>query len=203
MRTIIVLFGCPGAGKGTQASFLREWLAIPHISTGDLLRSGIASPETEAQMNAGGLVSDEIVNAMVSTRIAQPDCASGFILDGYPRNISQARYLKNELSRFDNLVAIEIEVDEETLFARLLGRARPDDREGVIRERLRVCREQTLPVIQYFKASGRLFQVNGVALVDQVAEAIRTAVKKCLPDQLPEYARNGLPFADVTRWEER
>lgn len=127
-RTALILFGPPGSGKGTQATLLKERLKIPHVSTGDMLRERIASAdplglEVRDMMLSGRLVPDEVVNRMVAERIARPDCSNGFILDGYPRTISQARDLERRLEQagFGQLV-IHLQVDYNRVIARLTGR---------------------------------------------------------------------------------
>jgi adenylate kinase len=176
MRRVVILLGCPGAGKGTQARLMTEWLSIPQVSTGDILREQNSTSETVAQMNAGGLVSDELVNQLVSQRISRDDCASGFILDGYPRNISQALSLRRHLSYEDWITTIQIVVDEDQLLSRLNGRQRADDREDVIRERMRIYEEQTLPVVEYLGKMTTFHKIDGGTSIDQVATAIRTAI---------------------------
>jgi adenylate kinase len=124
----VILFGPPGSGKGTQAKILAERLGLPHISTGDMLRrytqaEGPSRPEIRAAMQAGNLVSDELANELVAQRIAQPDCASGFILDGYPRTLAQAQTLFHLLETFGiHPVTFHLKLDERTVLARLTGR---------------------------------------------------------------------------------
>jgi adenylate kinase len=127
VRKVVVLLGSPGAGKGTQAKLLTELFGIPKVSTGDMLRSEVAhgtelGKAIAAQINAGDLVSDDLVNQAVGRRIQLSDCGHGFILDGYPRSLGQARFLDSVLQREDRLVVVEIEVDCEELLARLIAR---------------------------------------------------------------------------------
>ena len=127
-RLCLILFGAPGSGKGTQAKLLKQELGLPHISTGDMLRERVARRdalglEVEGLLQAGALVPDAIVNTLVADRIEQPDCAPGFILDGYPRTVSQAEMLTETLrSREIAMVVVHLKVDYNVIVARLAGR---------------------------------------------------------------------------------
>jgi adenylate kinase len=127
MRNVIILMGCPGAGKGTQGRVLAQRLAVPKISTGDMLREE-ASRDTAlsqviaAQMNSGGLVGDDVVNAAVKERIRRPDCRSGFVLDGYPRTVQQAEFLRQTLQAADRVTVVDIQVSCGQLLQRLTTR---------------------------------------------------------------------------------
>jgi adenylate kinase len=126
-RKILMLLGHPGAGKGTQARAIMHHLKIPQISTGDILRDAVARDtsygrEVKAKMDAGKLVSDEVVNGIVAERIQREDCRNGFILDGYPRTVQQAETFHTQLARGDGFFVIEIGADEESLVQRLVGR---------------------------------------------------------------------------------
>ncbi|GGA55244.1 adenylate kinase [Nitratireductor aestuarii] len=185
----LILLGPPGAGKGTQSQILVERLGIPQLSTGDMLRAAVKA-ETEigkrakAVMDAGELVSDEIVNAIVAERIDQADCANGFILDGYPRTLVQADAVETMLSeRGIKLDAvIELVVDDKALVGRILNRAeeakaagqpvRKDDNPEVFEERLREYYKKTAPLIGYYYAKGQLRSVDGMASVSEVTGAI-------------------------------
>jgi len=185
----LILLGPPGAGKGTQAQILVQRLGIPQLSTGDILRAAVKA-ETEvgkrakAVMDAGELVSDEIVNAIVAERIDQPDCAKGFILDGYPRTLVQADAVEAMLAeRGTKLDAvIELVVDDKVLVSRILKRAeetkaagqtvRKDDTPEVFEERLREYYKKTAPLIGYYYAKGQLRSVDGMASVAEVTDAI-------------------------------
>lgn len=185
----LILLGPPGVGKGTQAKILVTELGIPQLSTGDILRSaivqktpmGLAAKEI---MDRGDLVSDEIVNGIVSERIDQPDCARGFVLDGFPRTIPQADALGAMLEqkglKLDAVV--EITADTETLVQRVANRAREtgvvrtDDSAEVIRKRLDVYRELTAPLVAYYRERGLLKTVNGLASIEEVTAAIRRAL---------------------------
>jgi adenylate kinase len=185
----LILLGPPGVGKGTQAKILVEQLGIPQLSTGDILRSAIANKtplgvQAKAIVDSGNLVSDDIVNGIVSERIDAPDCAKGFILDGFPRTIPQADALGAMLEqkglKLDAVV--EITADADTLVSRVAkraqetGGARADDTAEVIRKRLDVYRELTEPLVSYYRGKGLLKTVDGMAPVEEVTAAIRRAL---------------------------
>ncbi len=191
----LILLGPPGAGKGTQALRLVEKHGIPQLSTGDMLRAAVAakSPvglKAKAVMDAGELVSDEIVNAIVAERIGQEDCAGGFILDGYPRTLPQAdaveKMLKDRGQKLD--VVIELVVDDKALVGRIAKRAeetraagkpvRKDDDPAVFPERLREYYKKTAPLTGYYYAKGLLIGVDGMASIDEVTEEIESVLKK-------------------------
>ncbi len=186
----LVLLGAPGSGKGTQAEILKAELGVPHVSTGDLLRAAVkaASPlglKAKAVMEAGQLVSDDIVLAMLEERLAQPDAVGGFILDGYPRNVAQCEALQALLARIGQPleVAIKLDVPSELIVARIAGRAaaqgRKDDTPDVVRDRLRVYTEQTEPVAGYFAKEGKLKLVDGVGELAEVSRRILAALPAC------------------------
>jgi adenylate kinase len=182
----LILLGPPGAGKGTQAKRLEERRGLKQLSTGDMLRAAIASgsdlgKQVQSILDAGNLVSDDIMIRMISERIEQPDCRNGFILDGFPRTVPQAealdRMLQEKGMRLD--VVIEMKVVEEVLFARIAGRAkeaagaaRADDTEEKLRTRLEVYRQQTAPILPYYRDRGLLRVVDGMADIDGVAREI-------------------------------
>ena len=183
----LVLLGAPGSGKGTQAEVLKAELGVPHISTGDLLRAAVkaASPlglKAKTVMEAGQLVSDGIVLAMLEERLAKPDAATGFILDGYPRNVAQCEALEALLQRIGQPleVAIKLDVPNELIVARIAGRAeaqgRKDDTPETVRERLRVYTEQTEPVARHFAQIGKLKIVDGVGELAEVSRRILAAL---------------------------
>jgi len=182
-----ILLGPPGAGKGTQAARLAERYGIPAISTGDIFRAN-AKGETElgrqAQeyMLAGQLVPDSVTNAMVRDRLAQPDAAAGFLLDGYPRNPDQAVELDAMLGDLGTHLdkAIELTADFDEVTARLLTRAqiegRADDTEDVIRTRLEVYATSTAPLTAFYAGRGLLVQVDGLGDIDEVTQRIVDAL---------------------------
>lgn len=184
----IVLLGAPGSGKGTQATLMVERLGLPHISTGALLRNA-AKRGTDLGLKAksiidkGELVPDEIMSDMIEERLGHDDLANGFILDGYPRNLDQAKSLDDMLERLGQAAdhAIQIDVDPEQIIKRLAGRAeqegRADDDEEVVRNRMRVYHEKTAPVIDYYAGRGLLTHVLGDGTVEDVLERILSILK--------------------------
>jgi adenylate kinase len=167
--------GPPGAGKGTQAQTLAQHWRIPHISTGDILRQAMRerSPlgiEAQGYMDRGELVPDQLVLDIIAERLSQPDTESGWILDGFPRNVSQAGFLAELLQKLeqDGIRVINLEVPDEVLVSRLLDRGRQDDTEQVIRRRLEVYREQTLPLIDFYRDRQQLMSVNGNQPLEKV-----------------------------------
>jgi len=184
----IVLLGPPGSGKGTQAARLKETWNIPHISTGDLLRAAVRD-ETElgvkakAAMDAGDLVSDDLMLGLIEQRLQHHDVAPGFLLDGYPRNLAQAQSLDQLLERLEQPIecAVLLEVDSEQLVQRLANRAaeqdRSDDSEQVVRNRLKVYQEQTAPVADYYARQGKLARVLGEGDVEAITDRIQGAVE--------------------------
>jgi len=183
----LVLLGPPGSGKGTQAARLKDYLEVPHISTGDLLRAEVAAGsklglEAKEVMARGELVSDAILLGMLEDRFSRADTANGFILDGYPRNLAQADALGKLLARigqkFD--AAVQLDVPTELLVERIAGRAkaegRADDTPESVRTRLQVYNDQTAPVIDYYRQQGELTVVNGVGELDDVFARIIEAI---------------------------
>lgn len=184
----IVLMGPPGAGKGTQAVVIAEKLGIPHISTGDIFRANVSAGtplgvDAKRYMDAGEYVPDSVTNAMVRDRLAQPDAAAGFLLDGYPRTLDQINELDDILSSIGHAVerVVEITADTDEVVARLLNRAkeqgRADDTEDVIRRRLEVYAEQTAPLTNVYDQRGILVQVNGLGAVSEVTERLLAALE--------------------------
>jgi adenylate kinase len=208
---IILLFGPPGCGKGTQGRLIIEWLGnkISAISTGDMLRAEIAAGtplgrEVQSIMSAGGLVADDLINAALCSRVQQPDCQRGFMLDGYPRTVEQAEYLDRLLASrsLPAPIVIHLDVPADVLVGRMVSRrqcsqcgqmfnilskrpkveghcdedgtpliVRRDDREDVIRERLRTYRELTRPVLDHYP-SNRYFQISGDRSTSYIFEEI-------------------------------
>jgi adenylate kinase len=200
----IILLGSPGSGKGTQAQFITEKYAIPQISTGDMLRSAVRAGtplgiQAKQVMDSGGLVSDAIILALIKERIAQPDCANGFLLDGFPRTIAQAEGLKNMGVVIDTV--IEIVVEDEEIVKRMAGRRvhlqsgrtyhvefnppkvegiddvtgealiqRDDDKEETVRKRLSVYHEHTKPLVDYYSAAGQQTKFSSIAGIGTVEE---------------------------------
>lgn len=185
----LILLGPPGAGKGTQAKILVEAYGIPQLSTGDILRAAIAAQtplglEAKAIMDRGDLVSDAIVNGIVSERLDAEDCKPGFILDGFPRTLAQAEALDGMLDakgiKLD--AVIELTADADELVRRVIQRSkdsnRPDDNPEVIRKRLDVYQTSTAPLVDYYTRQGLVKTVDGMAPVENVTSAIKTALGK-------------------------
>lgn len=171
----IVLLGAPGAGKGTQAIKLAEKLGVPQISTGDLFRHNISAgtplgQEAKRYLDAGDLVPSTLTNALVDDRLNEPDVADGFILDGFPRSVEQAKALREMLGKRGLKLdaVVEFRVPEDELVARLKGRGRADDTEDVIRNRMKVYQGETAPLLDYYAAD--LKTVDAVGGLDEVFE---------------------------------
>lgn len=180
---IWILLGPPGAGKGTQAKMLAEHLGAEHVSTGDLLRRAVAEGtalgrKARSSMEAGELVPDELILGMVRERLRQGS-GGGWILDGYPRNRAQAESLAAMLGETDESIGcvVDLEVPEDELVRRIAGRAadegRADDTEETVRNRLRVYREQTQPLIDYYGGQGLLRTVDGVGGIPEIAARVQ------------------------------
>jgi len=183
----IIFLGPPGSGKGTQASQLAKRLGVPAISTGEILREAVRKQtalgqKAKAVMERGELVSDDLIVAMIGERLAEADARRGFILDGFPRTLAQARTFETMLSgNGDALSAVlNFSVPEAELTERMLGRAqaegRADDRPETIRERLRVYREKTEPLVGFYRDRDLLAEIDGVGSVSEVAGRVDEAV---------------------------
>ena len=185
--TVVILLGPPGAGKGTQASRIAERLGIPAISTGDIFRANMAEgteigKQAQAYMDRGEFVPDSVTNAMVKARLAAPDAADGFLLDGYPRSVEQAHVLRDMLLDLGKPidVVLEIQVDEDEVVERMLKRAqeqhRTDDTEPVMRHRLEVYHQQTEALKDFYEKLGKLRLVEGNQPIEDVNRAILRAI---------------------------
>ena len=205
----VILLGAPGAGKGTQAQTITRVLRIPQVSTGDIIRAAIREQtalglEFKAYANAGALVPDDLVNRLVDSRLAQCDCAGGFLLDGYPRTVAQAEWLDASLARAGRAIdcVISFEVDDAIILERITGRRtdpatgriyhlafdpppieimhrlihRPDDTEAVLRNRLNEYHQKTAPIAPYYERRGLLRRVNGEGSVDAVRRRMLDAL---------------------------
>ena len=187
----IILLGPPGAGKGTQAKILQKAHGIIQLSTGDMLRSSVASgsklgQQAKAVMDSGNLMPDDIMTQIISQRIEQTDCINGFILDGFPRTTEQALALEDMLESSDKVLdfVIEIVVDDEILVDRIKSRAeemsqedrRSDDNVETLRKRLGIYHEQTAPILPFYSERGMLNQVDGMKSITEVSNKIKQIV---------------------------
>jgi len=190
---IIVLFGPPAAGKGTQAKRIHQTHGIAHLSTGDMLRAAIAQgteigKKAKALVDAGKLVPDDIVVGIIADRIAQPDCAKGFVLDGFPRTVNQAEALDAKLKGRDLGIdhVIVMEVNEAELIKRVENRAeqarkagqpvRPDDDPETFKKRLGVYKAETAPILPYYEGQGKIRRVDGMKSIDEVTAQIEAVL---------------------------
>jgi adenylate kinase len=213
---ILILLGPPGAGKGTQAKLIMEERGIPQLSTGDMLREAIASGselghKVQGIMDRGDLVSDEVIEEIITARIKEPDCAKGFILDGAVRTVGQAemidRVLAGQGRELD--VVVELVVDEDELVERLKnrvaetvangGEVRGDDNEETFRKRQEVYRAQTAPLIPYYEAQGKLKRVDGMNDIAHVAGEIK-AVLDNVANGVAAVKANGSGRKAVRSW---
>lgn len=183
----IVFIGPPGAGKGTQCKRLTEFLAIPHLSTGDMLRKTKSQDSAlgrlvASYLDSGRLAPDYLVMRIVTKRLKDPDCQSGCLFDGFPRTLVQAQLLDEHLSEQEDQVdlVLELEVEREELVSRMLNRAklenRSDDTAETINARLRVFYNQTAPLLDYYRDQGKLATVDGMQNPDQVFADVREQV---------------------------
>ena len=179
----LIFLGAPGAGKGTQAKVLADLSDIPHVSTGDILRSAVANQtplgvQAKGYMDRGDLVPDQLVIDLIRERLDESDAKDGWILDGFPRNVPQAEFLDALLDTIHQPYnhVINFDVPDEVLVSRMLNRGRADDTEEVIRNRLKIYREKTAPLIDFYENREKLVHVNG----DQPMEAVTDELKRLL-----------------------
>jgi adenylate kinase len=181
----LIIFGPPGAGKGTQAGRLQSLYRLKKLSTGDMLRAEVASEGSlgrriQDTLDAGELVSDDIMIELIANCVSEPECEKGFILDGFPRTVAQAEALDAMLKHMARQVdhVIVLEVKEDMLIDRInqrsleTGGARSDDNAETLKKRLRVYHDQTKPILPYYEAKGLLRKVDGMLPVDEVTELI-------------------------------
>ncbi|UKO98891.1 adenylate kinase [Nostoc sp. UHCC 0870] len=181
--TRLIFLGPPGAGKGTQAQILAEHLHIPHISTGEILREAMKEQtplgiKAQSYVNSGELVPDQLVQDLVAERLDQQDAKSGWILDGFPRKVTQAAFLEELLQKTGQggERVINLDAPDAVVVARLLDRGRKDDSEEVIRRRLEVYRNETAPLIDYYRDRHKLLTVNGDQSQAEVTVELQTVV---------------------------
>lgn len=224
---IIVLLGPPGAGKGTQASRISQTFSIPHIATGDIFREAVKKgtvlgKKAKEYMERGALVPDEIVNGIVEERIRNRDCSDGFVLDGYPRTLDQAKALDEMLERMGRSIdlVLNISVSEENVVERISKRRicrrcgavyhlitnppkkdgvcdrcggelyqREDDKEEVVRNRLKVYHSQTEPIVNYYKEKGLLVDIDGNGGIEEVWAQIKGHVEAVVKHGRPAIDR--------------
>ena len=182
----IILFGPPGAGKGTQAKLIQSELHFPQLSTGDMFRYNIKNEtplglKVKSILDSGQLVSDEVVVELVEDALTKPEYASGYVLDGFPRTVAQAEALDGILAAKGQKVDafISLEVADDILVGRLLnrGEGRADDTEEKIRIRLDVYKNETAPVMNHYKGKGSYYAVDGVGTIDEIFARLKAIIK--------------------------
>jgi adenylate kinase len=183
--TSLIFLGPPGSGKGTQAQVLADTLEIPHISTGDMLRQAIAEQselgkKAQAFMDQGELVPDELLLDLIEHRLSQEDAQRGWILDGFPRNVSQAAFLDQLLEKIGQRThhVLNLSVPDDIVVTRLLARGRKDDNEETIRRRLVVYQEQTSPLIDYYTHQKKLIVIDGDRSPAEVTQSLQQILQE-------------------------
>ncbi|MDJ0569400.1 MAG: adenylate kinase [Pleurocapsa sp. MO_192.B19] len=183
MAKRLIFLGPPGAGKGTQAQVLAENHQIPHVSTGDILRSAVAQQtrlgkQAKDYMDKGELVPDALILDLIQDRLSYEDTANGWILDGFPRNINQASFLEELLVKLNQSAdcVLNLSVPDEVLVARLLARKRKDDNEETIRRRLEIYHQDTVPVINFYQQKKTLKTIDGNQTMEAVTKSLSEAI---------------------------
>ena len=181
----LIFLGPPGAGKGTQAKVLADSSQIPHISTGEILRTAVSAQtllgvKAQSFMDRGDLVPDDLVVDLIQARLGQPDAQVGWILDGFPRNVMQAEALNRLLTAMQQICdrVVNLDVPDEILVQRMLSRGRQDDNEATIRRRLEVYREQTEPLIEFYQQLRQLITINGAQTMAEVTADLEKLVSR-------------------------
>jgi adenylate kinase len=181
----IIFIGPPGAGKGTQAERIVGTYRLAHLSTGDMLRAARDAKteigrKAEQYMSRGQLVPDDVIVAIIARRLEEPDCRTGYLLDGFPRTIAQAEALDAMLDRKETPLdaVLELDVPEEELYRRLAGRGRTDDKPEVISQRLVAYRQQTAPLLDYYAKRGLLKKIHGLGSVEEIFARIKTELDR-------------------------
>lgn len=180
----VIFLGPPGAGKGTQGQLIAERFGVPHISTGDILRNAIAQGtplglKAKTYVDKGDLVPDGLILDLIKETLQREEAKQGWVLDGFPRNVAQAEFLTQLLALLQQPchLVINLDVPDEVILQRLLARGRKDDTEDTIRHRLGVYREQTAPLIDYYKKMGLLKTVNGNRPPTEIADEIQSLIQ--------------------------
>jgi adenylate kinase len=181
--TRLIFLGPPGSGKGTQSQILALYLNIPHISTGEILRQAMIDQtalgiKAQSYVDSGELVPDQLVQDLVQERLSQPDAQSGWILDGFPRKVTQATFLESLLQKTNQggERVVNLDAPDEIVVERLLARGRKDDSEEVIRRRLEVYRDETAPLIDYYRHRQNLLTVNGNQSPEDVTSELKNVI---------------------------
>ena len=178
----VIFLGPPGAGKGTQAERLANALRVPRISTGDMLREHIARGDVLGKaaspyMERGGLVPDHLLVEMIRNRIGEPDCANGYILDGFPRTLPQAEGLEEMIGGTKDVVVLDMEVPHDELMRRLSGRGRDDDKAEAVAKRLLEYKERTTPLVEWYSERSRFHRIDGFRPMDTVFADLMSRVE--------------------------
>ena len=185
----VLLLGPQGSGKGTQAKLVAQDYGLPHVATGDMLRAAIAAgtefgKQVKPILDSGRLVPDDLMVELIRERLSEPDARDGFVLDGFPRTLAQAEALDDMLDEIGREldVIMEFQLDEETAIRRMLGRAaeegRPDDTPEVMRKRLELYREMTLPVVEHYRATGKLVGIHADRTIEDVYAEVQQALEQ-------------------------